>query len=150
VVGKKAAASPNPHPPTHPSFLPQQQQQQHASSKSACMTLPVRRLDTSVASCIVDAIHNSPPPHPPRIADPAPDQTCVLRAPLPPLATSSPSHPPSSLLPLPWCSLAASCSHSGLSWPGWGLVFLALLFVAGSADVARAISWALVPARRAV
>lgn len=85
-------------------FLSRARKQQ--APKSACMTLPVRRLDTSVASCIVDAIHNSPlttTTH--RRPSPRPDQ---LAAGAPPSAPPPPSphHPP--LTPL--------CPCPGVAW----------------------------------
>lgn len=125
VVGEKVAASPNPHPPI---FLSRARKQQ--APKSACMTLPVRRLDTSVAhvvyrrhhSQLTTTTHRRPSPRPDLLAAGAPPS-----APPPP----SPHHPPlTPPLPLSWCSLAASCGQSGLSWPGLGVGVPGLVVVA--------------------
>lgn len=112
VVGEKVAASRYPHPPIFQSRARKQQ-----APKSACMTLPVRRLDTSVAHVVYRRHHSQLTTTTHRRPSPRP-ACCGRTSQCPP----SPHHPPlTPPLPLSWCSLAASCGQSaGRSWPGWG------------------------------
>lgn len=123
VVGEKVAASPNPHPPI---FLSRARKQQ--APKSACMTLPVRRLDTSVAHVVYRRHHSQLTTTTHRRPSPRPD---LLAAGAPPSAPPpSPHHPPlTPLCPCPgvaWLHPAVSLVCRG---PAWGSVFLALLLL---------------------
>lgn len=96
VVGEKVAASPNPHPPI---FLSRARKQQ--APKSACMTLPVRRLDTSVAHVVYRRHHSQLTTTTHRRPSPRP-ACCGRTSQCPP----SPHHPP--LTPL--------CPCPGVAW----------------------------------